>query len=156
MPDKRQRNQAAKRAQKGAPAKRAVSKAATADSPTGCGGWLWWRAARDPQSRSRAKEDYHDARKVPIQVRAEFDKMRQRYMTGGLRNGANIKYIGDGIYEFKYSHIGNTPYRLLFMRWGQWAVALDVFKKTTDDTPKARAMERRAGWLRLFGAEPPE
>ena len=151
MPDKGRRAREAKQSAAGSgdPSSREGS------SPTGCEGWLWWRADRDPAARSRAKKDYYDDRKVPKAVRAEFDKMRQRYKTGGLRNGANIKYIGDGIYEFKYSHTGNTPYRLLFMRWGKWAIALDVFKKTTDRTPKELASRRRSAWLKLFGKEPP-
>jgi phage-related protein len=124
------------------------------NSPTGCEGWLWWRANKD--AREKPKEDYLNERKVPKSVRAEFDKMRKRYRSGELRNGANIKYIGDGIYEFKYSHIGNTPYRLLFMRWGKWAISLDVFKKTTPETPKTLAVRRRKAWLAESGKQPPE
>jgi len=155
MPDRGRRTRAAKQGKKPAAAGSSEPNPSTMASPTGCVGWLWWRAARNPKARSRAQEDYHNDRKVPKAVRAEFDQMRRRYKTGELRNGANIKNIGDGIYEFKYSHIGNTPYRLLFMRWGQWAVALDVFKKTTDETPKDLAIKRRKAWLNVFGNQPP-
>lgn len=154
MPDRGRNRRAAKRGKRPPAAGSTDPPALESTSPTGCEGWLWWRSG--PGSREKPKEDYTNARKIPVAVRAEFDKLRQRYRSGQLRNGANIKYIGDGIYEFKYSHTGNTPYRLLFMRWGKWAIALDVFKKTTNVTPKDVAMQRRRAWLTTFGNTPPE
>ncbi|GEM_PF-6868276 len=151
MPDRGRRTRPAKRTAK--PAAGSSEPGNSGASPTGCVGWLWWRA--NATARPKPKEDYENERKVPKAVRAEFDVMRRRYKSGELRDGANIKFIGDGVYEFRYSHIGNTPYRLLFMRWGKWAVALDVFKKTTDATPKDLAVTRRKAWLKTFGTEPP-
>jgi phage-related protein len=153
MPDKGRRKQPS-RGQKSPGGAGAREPGEGSSAPTGCSGWQWARASRGKDARSRVQDDYYKERRIPKAVRAEFDQMRRRYRDGGLRNGANIKAIGDGIYEFKYSHIGNTPYRLLFMRWGPWAVALDVFKKTTDVTPKERALERKKAWMRTFGDKP--
>lgn len=151
MPDKGQRR--SKRAPGREPDLVQSADPAPRASPTGCAGWLWWRASAG--SPERPLLDYYNERKVPKAVRAEFDTMRKRYKTGQLRDGANIKNIGDSIIELKYAHIGNTPFRLLFFRWGKWAVCVDVFKKTTNETPKDRAVKRRKAWIREFGEEPP-
>ena len=66
----------------------------------------------------------------------------------GTARGGAIKNIGDGIYELKL-RVGNDQYRLLYMEWDRYFVALTVFLKKTSKTPKGLALKRQKRWNQL-------
>lgn len=118
-----------------------------------CDGWIWWSAHANAP-RKPPKDDFD--KKVPADIRSEFHRLMTKYRDKAkeLTHGLHYENIGDGIWELKIKRHGN-PYRLLFFRWGNRAVALDVFHKTTQKTPKDVAVQRKAKWLETRGDTPP-
>ena len=141
------------RNRRGAAATQSPPAPATPDGVPFCAGWIWWSASPTAE-RKPPKSDFD--KQIPADIRKEFHDLMRKYRDNveQLTHGVHFKNIGDGIWELRIKRHGN-PYRLLFMRWGKWAVALDVFHKTTQATPKATAMQRKAAWLDTRGDKPP-
>lgn len=120
---------------------------------TFCKGWIWWSASADAP-RKPPKDDFE--KKIPADIQKELHLLMKSYRddVGGLTLGLHYSYIGDDIWELRLTR-HNNPYRLLFFRWGNRAIALDIFHKTTQKTPKDRAIDRRAKWLASRGKTPP-
>ena len=137
-----------------AKADRPSSSDATPDVVPFCAGWIWWSAS--PGAARKPPKDDFDKR-IPADIRKEFHDLMRKYRDciEQLTHGLHYKDIGDGICELRVKRHGNA-YRLLFMRWGNHAIALDVFHKTTRRTSKDVANERRVKWLKMRGDTPPE
>lgn len=106
-------------------------------------GWLNF-AQSFPDGRSAFKKEFD---KLPRDIQAGYDELKQRVLDGTARAGA-IKHIGDGIFELK-NRQANNPYRLLYMKWDKYLVALTVFHKKDEKTNKAVALKRKKRWLEL-------
>jgi phage-related protein len=119
-----------------------------------CAGWIWWSASAG--AARKPPKDHFD-KKIPADIRTEFHGLMTTYRdkVHELTHGLHYENIGDEIWELKIKRHGN-PYRLLFFRWGNYAVALDVFHKTTQKTPKDVALDRKAKWLKTRGDTPPK
>lgn len=117
-----------------------------------CDGWLWWRSA--PGAPQRPKQDIENPKKIPVDVKAELHSLMRRYRAGQMRDGVDVKPLGKGILELRYKKETN-PYRLLFFRWGRFAVVLDVFYKNQQKTDTALAEQRMGKWKQTFGPKPP-
>ena len=136
---------------------KAKSKKSSSDEPIPdapfCKAWVWWSASADAP-RKPPKDDFD--KKIPTDIQSEFHVLMKAYRdrVGDLKVGLHYSYIGDDIWELRLTR-HNNPYRLLFFRWGNRAIALDVFHKTTQKTPKERALNRKAKWLATRGDTPP-
>jgi len=112
-------------------------------------GWLWWTSS--PSARPRVMEQFQ---KLPAVVQGELLARMQRYRDGESRP-REVKDIGDGILELRLQQ-RRDQYRLLFTRWGPYALVLDCFFKNQRKTDKTRALERAAAWKRARGTSPPD
>lgn len=115
--------------------------AAQADPDPKARKWLHF-AHSFPGGRSAFDKEFG---KLPSDIQAGYDVLKERAADGTARKGA-IKHIGDGIYELKNDQ-GNNPFRLLYMVWGEYFVALTVFHKKDEKTSKRVAATRKKRWL---------
>jgi phage-related protein len=112
--------------------------------------WVWWSSA--PGQPERAREEFE---KFSPQAIGGLLQRIDRYLKGQSRR-ADAYHLGDGIYELRY-RVGNNPYRILFMHWGEGCVALTAFYKNQRKTPKQdleRAKKRRQTWHKARGSKP--
>ena len=122
--------------------------------PGKCVAWIWWSA--HPGAERHPPKDHFD-KKIPADIRKEFFKLMGWYRDEPekLRAGVHFKHLTDGVWELIVTR-HNNPYRLLYFRWGNRAVALEVFFKNQQKTPTEVAVKRKAEWLRTRGHTPPE
>lgn len=117
------------------------------DSDGGSGerfdGWLHFKH-NFPDGRSAFDKEFDG---LPKAIAAGYDELKKRVIEGTERPGA-VKHIGDGIFELK-NRQANNPYRLLYIKWGRYLVALTVFHKKDEKTSKALALTRKKRWLEL-------
>ncbi|WP_332643282.1 type II toxin-antitoxin system RelE/ParE family toxin [Aeromicrobium sp.] len=114
----------------------------SADEPS-YRGWLSFKH-NFPDGRSSFDKEFA---KLPVAIQETYLELKERAAKGTARSGA-VKHIGDGIYELKNAQ-SNNPYRLLYMTWGGFLVALTVFHKKDEKTDKTLALTRKKRWLDL-------
>lgn len=114
-------------------------------------GWLPFKQ-NFPDGRSVFDKEFG---KLPDDIQAGFDELKDRVLDGTARAGA-VKHIGGGIYELK-NRQSNNPYRLLYMKWEGYLIALTVFHKKDERTDKSVALTRQKRWLEMSKkwAKPP-